>query len=138
MAQVTMTGKEYEDLLLIRQRYEELMFLLIGGRFPKVSNDPEAEGWKIQDGVGIGSLYPKWLVEKIAPVVVNYVSTFSQEQFNNLVKEDRHYYDAVDGSFCSYECNSATVDLMKDLGFKARWNNAKKEMETDEQQQTDN
>lgn len=133
MATVTMTGKEYEDFLVIRQRYEELMYMLIGGRFPKISEDPEAEGWRVQEGVGIASLYPKWLIEKIAPVIVNYVSTLSQEQFNNLVKEDRHYYDAVEGSFCSFECNRAAIDLMKDLGFKARWNNAKKEMESDEQ-----
>lgn len=132
MAQVTMTGKEYEEFLAVKNRYEELMFLMVGARFPKISEKEEDDKWYLQQTFNYRDIYPKWVLDTIKPAIINYVHTLNEVQFKNLVKHDLHHYDPHAGEFTTYMRNDATVDILEDYAVYARWNSVKGE-EDDEQ-----
>ena len=132
MATVTMTGKEYEELLKVKDRYEELMFLLVGARFPEVKNDPEYNGCHVQETKNLGDIYPKWLVSTINTSVTNFVKGLDAVAFKNLVREGLQYYDPIWGEFISYERNAASINLLSSVGVSRRWEEVQKEREANE------
>lgn len=132
MATVTMTGKEYEDMLNMKARYEELMFFMVGARFPKISDKDESDKWHIQETGNFLGECPSWLKRDVKAAVTNYVNLLSERQFKHLVEQDWLYYDAHAGEFCGYERNQSIIYLYDDPEFKARWDEVVKEVNADE------
>lgn len=132
MATVTMTGKEYEELLMVKRQYEELMELMCGTKLPTISSDPELAGWAIQTKPELSNKYPAWLLEQMSCAALNKFRNLDDLAFKNIVKENWRYYDVDEGSFTTYSHGNTTIDLWEDAEILARWENARKELEANE------
>lgn len=132
MATVTMTGKEYEELLMVKRQFEEVMDLMCRDKLPTISSDPELAGWSIQSKAELSNKYPAWLIDRMRCAALIFIRELDDLAFKNIVKECWQYYDLDEGSFTTYEHGNTTINLWDDEEILARWENARKELEADE------
>lgn len=135
MAQVTMDGLEYKDLMQKVDQLHELINYLMGQRkfsCPEESVDIFSCGsWTAE------STMPRWLKNAYVTSLLSQLIGKSPEEFKRIVKADCHYYSVED---CSLYCNHwrDSVDLLEySSQFKELWEDAKRELEAEEEDKAD-
>lgn len=135
MAQVTMDGLEYKDLMQRMDRLNELINYLMGQRrfsCPEESDNRFSCGsWTAE------STMPQWLKNMYVTSLLSQLIAKSPEEFKRIVKTDCHYYSVED---CSLYSNhwSDSVDLLEySSQFKELWEDAKRELEAEEEDKAD-
>lgn len=131
MAQVTMNGIEYKDLMRKEDQLHELINYLMAQRkfsCPEGSVNTYSCGkWKNE------AVMPLWLKDMYVTALLSQLIMKSPEELGRIVKADCHYYDVADCSLYSNAWNDS-VDLLEySPQFKEIWENTKKALEAEEE-----
>lgn len=135
MAQVTMNGLEYKDLMQKADQLHELINCLMAQRkfsCPEESVHTYSCGqWKNE------AVLPPWLKDMYITALLSQLIVKSPEEFKRIVKADCHYYSVEDCSLNSNRWRDA-VDLLEySSQFKELWEDAKRELEAEEEDKAD-
>lgn len=135
MAQVTMSGIEYKDLMQKEDQLHELINYLMAQRkfsCPEDSVSTYSCGqWKNE------AVMPQWLKNMYVTSLLSQLIMKSPEELKRLVKADCHYYSVDDCSMYSNQW-SDSVDLLEfNPQFRKIWEDLKKELEAEEEDEVD-
>lgn len=129
MAQVSMTGKEYADLLRQVEQGSELIRYLKAERKVKFTED-NIHTYSSGEFPGRRS-YPEWLQDLLVRDMVDQLLHKSAEEFGLWATTDHHFYDTKTRELNSWS-QDATVDLLEvSPELKERWDLVKAEIEED-------
>ena len=131
MAQVTMSGIEYKDLMQKEDQLHELINYLMAQRkfsCPEDSVSTYSCGqWKNE------ATMPQWLKNMYITSLLSQLIMKSPEELKRLVKADCHYYSVDDCSMYSNQW-SDSVDLLEfNPQFRKIWEDLKKDLEAEEE-----
>jgi hypothetical protein len=134
MSQVSMTGKEYADLLRQVEQESELIRYLKAERKVKFTED------NIQTysaGGFPGRMhYPEWLQDLLVRDMVDQLLHKSAEEFGLWATTDHHFYDTKTRELNSWS-QDATVDLLEvSPELKERWDLVKAEVKAEIKEDT--
>lgn len=135
MAQVTMTGEEYQEFLGHRDRYAELLRHIKASqqvRFKKGAENIFGSG----EFADIPK-YPEWLQELLLRDMVQQLLLLPAEEFEHWVATDKHFYSPKHRNFSSYSVHYNTDLLLLDPMLKERWDLIKGEMEKNKEEPQD-
>lgn len=129
MAQVSMTGKEYEDLLQAKHQYEELIGFLKKERKIKFTED---NIHTYSSGEFTPSLkFPDTVQDLLAQDMVNQLLHMDADQFGLWTATDHHFYD-VKGREMNSWAQDKNVDLLEfSPALKERWDLVKAEVKAE-------
>lgn len=131
MAQVTMTGVEFRNMLKMEEEREELInYLMSQRRFscPEESVNTYSCGqWKNE------AVLPPWLKDMYITALLSQLIALPHEELERIVKADCHYY-AVENCYLYSNPWDNAVDLLEyNPQFKTIWENTKKALEAEEE-----
>lgn len=136
MAQVTMTGKEYEDLLRVKHQYEDIIGFLEKER--KVTFTPDNIGDYSAGDFHRSRVLPAAITDILVENMVEQLLDKSDEEFALWASTEHHYYD-VHGCELNSWSQDATVDLLEvNPELKERWDLVKAEVKAEIEEDTDN
>ena len=135
MAQVTMNGLEYKDLMQKADQLHELINYLMGQRkfsCPEESVNTYSCGqWKN------AAVLPPWLKDMYITALLSQLIALPHEELERIVKADCHYYSVENCSLYSNHWRDS-VDLLEyNPQFKTIWENTKKALEAEEEGKAD-
>lgn len=136
MAQVSMTGKEYADLLRQVEQGSELIRYLKAERKVKFTED---NIHTYSSGEFPSRMrYPEWLQDLLVRDMVDQLLHKSAEEFGLWSTTDHHFYDPKTRELNSWS-QDATVDLLEvSPELKERWDLVKAEVKAEIEEDTDN
>lgn len=127
MATVTMSGKEYQELLNQKEMAAEELI-----RHLKASQQVR---FKQDKGNVFGSgefpdihKFPDWLQELLLHDMVQQLLLLPAEEFEHWVATDQHFYSPKHRNFSAYTAYYNTDLLLIDSTLKERWDLIKSEM----------
>lgn len=131
MAQVTMNGIEYKDLMRKENQLHELINYLTAQRkfsCPEDSVSTYSCGqWKNE------AVLPPWLKDMYITALLSQLIALPSEELERIVKADCHYYAIESCHLYSNPWDDA-VDLLEcNPQFKTIWENTKKALEAEEE-----
>lgn len=135
MAQVTMSGIEFKDLMRKEDQLNELVNYLMAQRkfsCPEGSVNTYSCGqWKNE------AVMPLWLKDMYVTALLSQLIMKSPEELSRIVKADCHYYAIESCSLYSNQWDDS-VDLLEySPQFKEIWENTKKALEAEEEDEED-
>lgn len=110
MAQVTMTGKEYADLLNAENRYLDLMSKLTNDRKVHFNNREDMSYWD-GDWPDVQK-YPNWALDFMYSSMESWLLNLPEDEFTRWVKKGNFVYDPVGKRFSSWETDNG-IDMRK-------------------------
>ena len=123
MAQVTMTGKEYEDLLWVKRQYEDLIGFLEKER--KVTFTPDNIGSYSAGDFHRSRVLPAAITDILVENMVKQLLDKSDEEFALWASTEHHYYD-VRGCELNSWSQEKNVDLLEySSELRFRWDTFK-------------
>ena len=123
MTQVTMTGKEYEDLLRVKHQYEDIIRFLEKER--KVTFTPDNIGDYRAGDFHRSKVLPTAITDTLVEDMVEQLLDKSDEEFALWASTEHHYYDVYGCELNSWS-REKNVDLLKySSGLKFRWDTFK-------------
>ena len=123
MAQVTMTGKEYEDLLWVKRQYEDLIGFLEKER--KVTFTPDNIGNYSAGDFRRSRVLPAAITDILVENMVEQLLDKSDEEFALWASTEHHYYD-VRGCELNSWSQEKNVDLLEySSELRFRWDTFK-------------
>lgn len=131
MAQVTMNGIEYKDLMRKEDQLHELINYLTAQRRLTVPEDSvltyACGTWKNE------AVMPLWLKDMFVTALLSQLIMMSPEELGRIVKGNFHYYDVAGRNLYNNAWDDA-VDLLEySPQFKEIWENTKKALEAEEE-----
>lgn len=132
MAQVTMTGVEYAELLTKERKLEELMELLKADRKFSV---PESSVYTYSAGeFGRSFKFPMWAEYELLKDMEHQLVEMSEVEFARLVKAGMSYYKPVDKEFrqAVYRNDGYTDMCEFSKQVKVRWDSIKRRLDAGE------
>ena len=129
MAQVSMTGNEYAEMLREIAQGAEIIRHLMAERKVKFTKDnihTYSSG-----GFPLSSTFPEWLQDMLVKDMVDQLLRKSAEEFGLWATTDHHFYDTKTRELNSWRRDTA-VDLLEvSLELKERWDLVKAEVKAD-------
>ena len=123
MTQVTMTGKEYEDLLRVKHQYEDIIGFLEKER--KVTFTPDNTGNYIAGEFPLNHTFPEWLQDMLVEDMVDQLLYMDADGFGLWATTDHHFYSPKSREFDEWGLNES-VDLLEvSPALKERWDTFK-------------
>ena len=123
MTQVTMTGKEYEDLLRVKHQYEDIIGFLEKER--KVTFTPDNIGNYSAGDFHRSNVLPTAITDILVENMVEQLLDKSDEEFALWASTEHHYYD-VRGCELNSWSQEKNVDLLEySSELKFRWDTFK-------------
>lgn len=111
MAQVTMNGKEYEDLITARNKYYDLVERLVSERRVHFSSKNEASYW---DGDWPSSEgFPDWMNDYLVSSMENWLLSLPKDEFTIWYNKGSFFYNPVDKRFTDWPNNDKAVNLVE-------------------------
>jgi len=136
MAQVSMTGKEYADLLRQVEQGSELIRYFKAERKVKFTED-NIHTYSSGE-FSSKTRYPEWLQDLLVHDMVDQLLHKSAEEFGLWATTDHHFYDTRTRELNSWS-QDATVDLLEvSPELKERWDLVKAEVKAEIEEDTDN
>lgn len=138
MTQVTMTGKEYEDLLRVKHQYEDIIGFLKKER--KVTFTPDNIGNYSAGDFHRSSALPAAITDILVEDMVEQLLDKSDEEFALWASTEYHYYD-VRGCELNSWSREKNVDLLEyssELRFRRDTFKAAAEAKAEIEEDTDN
>lgn len=134
MAQVSMTGKEYADLLRQVEQGSELIRYLKAERKVKFTED---NIHTYSSGEFSGRMrYPEWLQDLLVRDMVDQLLHKSAEEFGLWATTDHHFYNPKTRELNSWS-QDTTVDLLEvSPELKERWDLVKAEVKAEIEEDT--
>lgn len=123
MTQVTMTGKEYEDLLRVKYQYEDIIGFLEKER--KVTFTPDNIDNYHAGDFHRSSVLPAAITDILVENMVEQLLDKSDEEFALWASTEHHYYD-VRGCELNSWLQEKSVDLLEySSALRFRWDTFK-------------
>ena len=137
MTQVTMTGKEYEDLLRVKHQYEDIIGFLKKER--KVTFTPDNIGDYNAGDFHRSSVLPADITDILVENMVEQLLDKSDEEFALWASTEHHYYDVYGCELNSW-LQRKSVDLLEySSELRSRWDTFKAAAEAKKaEEDTDN
>lgn len=135
MATVTMTGKEYQELLSQQAVMDELVRHIKASqqvRFPDESIFSYSLG-----KFAVSDKYPEWLHNLLVRDMVQQLLLLPAEEFERWVVSNQCYYAPKLRHFYSYAAEYSVNLLEYDATLKERWDLIKGEMEKNKEEPQD-
>lgn len=132
MATVTMTGKEYQELLSQQALMDELV------RHIKASQQvrfPDEPSYSFGTGkFAVSDKYPDWLHNLLVRDMVQQLLLLPAEEFERWVASSQCYYAPKLRNFCSYSLEYNVNLLEYDATLRERWDLARAELNRKEEE----
>lgn len=129
MAQVSMTGKEYEDLLQAKHQYEELIGFLKKERKIKFTED-NIHTYSSGE-FPTAQKFPDAITEALTLDMVSQLLHMDADEFGLWATTDHHFYD-VKGREMNSWAQNRNIDLLElSPSLKERWDLVKAEVKAE-------
>ena len=134
MAQVSMAGNEYAEMLMDIAKGAEIIRHIVAERKVKFTKD-NIHTYRSGE-FPLSSTFPEWLQDLLVRDMVDQLLRKSAEEFGLWATTDHHFYDTKTRDLNSWS-QDATVDLLEvSPELKERWDLVKAEIEEEIEEDT--
>ena len=116
MAQVTMTGNEYAELLHKEQQLTELLSMMRRERKVRIP-EGAVHTYSVGEFPEV-SEYPTWLKQHLVDDMVTWLRNLPEDEFIRWACTDNRYYDVMGRCLQSYGSGNHIVDLWERPGLR--------------------